>query len=163
VTAEDTGIDFDEFFAATYAAVVREAALVVGDTEVAREVAQDAYVQALVRWRRVSGYEFPLAWVRRVAFRRALRVLRHERKHGHGLDVPSAVHDTEPQIDLRAAITRLPPRQRAVVVLHYLDDLPVAAVAEMIGCSQATAKVHLHRARQSLAAMLQEDFDEPTR
>lgn len=48
----------------------------------------------------------------------------------------------------------LPKKQRAAVVLHYLEDLPVAAIADILECAPATAKVHLHRGRKALAERL---------
>ena len=54
--------EFDEFFASTYPAIVRSAALVVGDREVAREIAQDAFGKALLHWKRVRMYEHPGAF-----------------------------------------------------------------------------------------------------
>ena len=65
--------EFDDFFASAYPAIVRSAALVVGDQEVARELAEDAFVKALLDWRRVRTDEHPQAWVRKVVFRMALR------------------------------------------------------------------------------------------
>ena len=59
---------------------------------------------------------------------------------------------------LAAAVTRLSPNQRAAVVLCWGDGLSAAEAADAIGCSAATVRVHLHRARRSLAAAL-----DPTR
>jgi RNA polymerase sigma-70 factor (ECF subfamily) len=64
---------------------------------------------------------------------------------------------------VRAAVLELPIRQRAVVVLHYLDDLPVSEVAAVLGCSEGTVKTHLHRARRSLATTLGEELDDDAR
>jgi len=61
---------------------------------------------------------------------------------------------------VRAAVLQLPARQRAVVVLHYLDDLPVSEVAAVLGCSEGTVKTHLHRARRALAGTLGEPIGE---
>ena len=56
------------------------------------------------------------------------------------------------------ALGELPPQQRAAVALFYLEDRPVAEVAEIIGCSPSTAKVHLHQARKRLATILGEEW-----
>jgi DNA-directed RNA polymerase specialized sigma24 family protein len=53
--------------------------------------------------------------------------------------------------------------QRAAIALHYLDDLSIKAVAQALGCAPATAKVHLHRARQRLGAILNEEFGDAAR
>lgn len=76
---------------------------------------------------------------------------------------PTAVNDaqiaTEPldsdlRIDVVDALQRLPLRQRQAVVLHYLADLPVAAVADLMNASDGSVKTHLSRARQKLGTIL---------
>ena len=57
-------------------------------------------------------------------------------------------------MDVRNAILQLTETQRTAIVLHYYSDLPVAQVAKVIGCKEATAKVHLHNARKRLAELL---------
>src|SRR3954469_18257840 len=57
-------------------------------------------------------------------------------------------------LDLMKQIAQLPAGQRAAIVLHYLEDRPVAEVADVLQCSVATAKVHLHRGRKRLAVLL---------
>jgi len=53
------------------------------------------------------------------------------------------------------AVAKLSPQQRAAIALHYLEDQPVNKIAEILGCSEATAKVHLHRGRNALAVTLE--------
>ena len=62
-------------------------------------------------------------------------------------------HDGE----LGAAVADLTPQQRAVVALHYLDDLPVAEVAAAMSLSEGAVKYHLHQARGRLRATLGPD------
>lgn len=150
--------EFDEFFASTYPAIARSAALVVGDREVARELAQDAFVKALLHWKRVRTYERPEAWVRKVAFRMALRAKAREPQRGD-LSEP-VVADRLADVDLMRVIADLPPMQRAAIALHYLDDLPVDEVAATLGCAPSTARVHLHRGRARLAELLHEEHDD---
>ena len=57
-------------------------------------------------------------------------------------------------LDLAAALRRLPPQQRAAVALHYYEDRPLAEVAQILNCSHATAKVHVFKARRRLATLL---------
>ena len=59
-------------------------------------------------------------------------------------------HDSE----LAVAVADLSPQQRAVVVLHYLDDLAVSDVADAMGLSEGAVKYHLHKARNRLRALL---------
>lgn len=157
--AKDTSTGADEEFVGLYQTeypvLVRSLYFVVYDRELARDIAQEAFVQLFARWRRVSHYERPDAWVRRVAIRMAVRAVKRERgrrRLEHELDLapPQAAID----IDVLRAVARLPTAQRAAVVLFYLEDRPVADVAEILACSEVTAKVHLHRARKRLADLL---------
>ena len=75
VTGNQQDLDraFDELFHREHAAILRSVHLVVGDLEVARELTQEAFTRLYVEWSRVSGYDRPGAWVRRVALRLAVR------------------------------------------------------------------------------------------
>ena len=150
---------YSERFAAEYPSVLRTIRVIVGDGEVAREVTQEAFVQLFIHWRKVSGYDRPGAWVRRVAIRLAVRErARAARLPMSGLDGGGEPADgVASGLDLAQALRLLPACQRAAIVLHYLDDLPVRAVADALGCRESTAKVHLHRGRARLAALLREE------
>lgn len=152
---------FDDCFRAEYASVVRVVAPIVGSVAEAEAVTQDAFVKAFVRWSRIGGYDRPGAWVQRVAIRDAVRVAARARRTSTPLDdhaagttpgADEAGGDVDPE--LLRAIGALPARQRACVVLHHLDDRPVAEIATTLGCREATVRVHLHRARSALAASL---------
>jgi RNA polymerase sigma-70 factor (ECF subfamily) len=151
-------LEYTAFFRLEFGPVLRTIELMLRDHGRAEEIAQDAFVQALVRWPKISRYERPDAWVRRVAIRLTLRAIRRERlwllvRGGllpRGPDRPSR-HDVE------GAIRRLPGSQRAAIVLHYYEDRPTAEVAAMMSCSESTARVHLHHARKRLALLLGED------
>ena len=58
---------------------------------------------------------------------------------------------TAPDDEFWQMVRDLPRRQSQAVALHYLEDRPVAKVADILECSESTAKVHLHKARKSLA------------
>jgi RNA polymerase sigma factor (sigma-70 family) len=154
----DAPEEFIWLFRREYTAIVWSANLVLHDYARAEEVAQDAFVRLLENWRKVSRYDRPGAWVRRVAIRLATRAAKRESRL---VDLDKAwpvADDAKPlDLDLIAAIRQLPPRQRAVVALHYIDDLPVNQAAAIIGCSVSTASVHLHRARAKLAELLGEE------
>lgn len=147
---------FDELFVAEFPAVERTVFLIVHDREVAKEVTQEAFLALLRAWRKVSRYDRPGAWVRRVAIRLAMRALKR-RDHNsiaerRASEPPGPV--SERDLDVWEAIRALPARQRATVVLFYLEDRPVGEVAELLGCSPQTARVHLYRARQHLGELL---------
>lgn len=147
------GADFDDVFRDGYRSVVRVVAPIVGSVADAEAVAQEAFLKAYVRWRTVGRYDRPGAWIRRVAIRDGVRFAGRRRRRPDGLPPPGP--DPAPgvaaRLDLDRALLRLPPKQRACVVLHYLADAPVAEVAASLGCREATVRVHLHRARAALA------------
>jgi RNA polymerase sigma-70 factor (ECF subfamily) len=60
----------------------------------------------------------------------------------------------------QAALQALSPKQRACLVLHELEDLPFAEVAREVGCAEATARVHHHRATQRMRELLEQPADE---
>jgi len=160
--AEDV---FDALFRREFGPITRTAYLVVGDWEVAREIAQDAFVQALRHWRKVQGMQSPAGWVRRVAIRDAVRSRRRQVR-GRLLEVERARLTDQPaslSLDVRIALLRLPARQRAAIALHYLDDRPVAEIASLLGCSAGAVKTHLARGRQALAKVLGEEVTDELR
>jgi RNA polymerase sigma factor (sigma-70 family) len=156
---DDLADDFRALFVESFPRVVRTVWFVVHDQHVAEEVAQDAFTELYRSWRRVRDYDQPGLWVRRVALRKAqreaVRAARRTRLERQASvlrpvdDPPAPFHD-----DLLHALRTLPPRQRAVVALYYLEDRPMNEVADLVGCSPATGYVHLHQARVRLAAAL---------
>jgi RNA polymerase sigma-70 factor (ECF subfamily) len=156
-----TGPSFDDAFRAEYAAVVRVVSPIVGSVAEAEAVAQDAFLKAYLRWRRVGRYDEPGAWIRRVAIRDAVRVAgRRERTGRRGPASPDPSDAASTHIDLERALAHLTARQRACVVLHHLAGWPARDVAAALGCSEATVRVHLHRGRATLATLLREDTEE---
>lgn len=158
------GDEFAELFAATYPQVVRTVWFVIHDRAAAEEVAQDAFTELFRGWARLRDYDRPDLWVRRVAIHKAQReASRRTRRvvlEQAAATAPSVEDGPElPDPELIAAIRTLPPRQRAIVVLFYLEDRPMAEVANLVGCSASTGFVHLHQARKRLAAALGEEVD----
>lgn len=153
--------DYEWLFRASFPRIHRTVTLVLRDRDRAEEVTQEAFLKLLQNWRRVSHYEQPEAWVRRVAIRLAVREAGREQRRadrersGDRLETPS-----EPDLDLATAVASLAPRQRAVVVLHYYEGLPVLDVARVLSVSESTVKQHLMRARGRLAELLGEEVVE---
>ena len=152
--------EFDVFFRAEFQRVVRTVSLIVGDRGRAEEIAQDAFVRLLDHWVKVSRYEQPGAWVRRVAIRMAGRAAARDRKRrtlegsSQPMGTVSGIGETD--TDVVAAVKLLPPGQRAAIVLFYFEDRPVSEIASLLECSPATARVQLHKARRRLATILGE-------
>jgi len=137
-----------------------------GDLGAAEDLAQDALEAAWRNWDRVAVLDRPGAWARRVVGNRAIdrgrRASREVRALSRlaGRAAPAAV-ELEPEDDrFWAEVRRLPERQRQAVALHYLEDMPIADIAEVIGCAVPTVRVHLHRGRLALAAALAEPTEE---
>jgi RNA polymerase sigma-70 factor (ECF subfamily) len=152
---------FEDAFRAEYPGVVRVVSPIVGSVADAEAVAQDAFLKAYTRWRRVGGYDRPGAWVRRVAIRDAVRFAqRHRHSEAAEAGGPDQTEAVAASVDLERALRRLPPRQRACVVLYHLADWPMEDIAEALGCREATVRVHLHRGRNALAVMLGSDTEE---
>ena len=154
--------DFTAFFRAEYARTARTVCLVLHDQARAEEITQDAFVQLLRCWEKVSGYEQPAAWVRRVAIRMAVRSAKRETMRSllewRSRAVEEPAEDLPlPHGDMVAAVRSLPTNQRVAIVLHYYEDRPVADIADALGCAPATARVHLYKARQRLALLLGEE------
>ena len=164
---DDPEVAFDALVVATQRSVLRAVSLIVGDGDRALDVVQDAYGRAYASWRRVQRLDAPGAWVRRVAIRQAVKVARRDHRRpglevvavGRVGDGQDAVDGVDRRLDVAAALRTLPARQRAAVVLHHLEDRPVAEVAELLGCAESTARVHLHRGRRALASLLGEEDD----
>jgi RNA polymerase sigma-70 factor (ECF subfamily) len=152
--------DYESVFRATFAPVTRTVYLIVHDRAVAEEITQDAFLKLLQKWSTVADYERPEAWVRKVAVRMAIRHVGRERSRaGRELKAqPSQPHQPpDPDPDVMRAVRQLAPMQRAVVVLFYWEDRPVAEIAHTLEVSDSTVKQHLHRARARLAQALGEE------
>jgi RNA polymerase sigma-70 factor (ECF subfamily) len=149
--------EFEELFDAEFSAVVRSVFVVCQDLGRAEELAQEAFLELLRHWGRVSRYDRPGAWVRRVAIRKAVQVTRREarrpwfeRRAAAGRVATDASSPVASNDGVWEAVCSLPVRQRAAIALFYYEDLPVEDVAGVLGCSVSTVKVHLHRARETL-------------
>jgi len=153
---------FQEFYQANYRAIVAIVAAVLGDRAEAEDVTQEAFSRALARWYRVSSYDLPEAWVRRVALHLAIDSARRVRRAAslrarvaaNPVSSASDPLDPLPSTRLLAALLRVPLRQREVLVLHYLADLPIAVIAADRGMSTGTVKSRLAAGRRRLEAEL---------
>jgi RNA polymerase sigma-70 factor (ECF subfamily) len=158
VITRDTPAELEALYAA-HARSLTQALHAAGYPDAADAV-QEAFVQAVVHWRKVSHYDDPLAWIRRVAINRG-----HNRRRSHQRQealwqrmaaaptVPVSVF--EPDDDLAALIASLPQQQRLALSLFYFADLSVAEVADSMKLSEGAVKYHLHAARTSLARAME--------
>ncbi|MFI0514489.1 RNA polymerase sigma-70 factor (sigma-E family) [Streptomyces canus] len=138
---------FQEFVRARWSHLVRTAYLLTGDTHHAEDLTQTALAKAYRSWRRVSRSDNPEAYVRRMLVTCNSDRFRKRRVKESLTDAPpepasrdEAVARVDERGVLMAALAQLPPRQRAVVVMRYWEDLSEAEAAEVLGCSQGTVK-----------------------
>jgi RNA polymerase sigma-70 factor (sigma-E family) len=157
--ADARAVDFDDFYDATAMRLVRYAYALTGNISDAQDIAQEAFARAWQRWDSVRGFDAPEAWVRRVVTNLAISRFRRERiaraaaRYLIAADVPGISTDT---VALVAALRTLPERQRVVVVLHYLADLPIAQIAAELRCPVGSVKAWLSRGRDALAIALRD-------
>jgi RNA polymerase sigma-70 factor (sigma-E family) len=150
-------VEFDEFVRARGAALVRLARLLAGDRHRGEDLAQEVLAQAFVRWKRIRALDAPEAYVRRMLVNAA--ITRGRRRASHELVVadtgdPTSGHDLEAEFAERDVlwthVRRLPPKQRAAVVLRYYEDLDDASIAALLNCSAVTVRTQVKRALDAL-------------
>ena len=125
---------------------------------------QEAFASALLRWRSIRGYQDPEAWVRMVAFRRAVDGRRRAARRMRALlrlgpPPPQPPLDGD-HVDLVRALGRLPLAHREVLVLCYVAGLAVAEVAAELRLPVGTVKSRLARGRAALARQLRPHDDQ---
>lgn len=146
---------FEDFFAEEFDRVYRVALLFCGDRDEAAEATQESFVRAYARWDRLRRESWAAGWVVTTALnltRRQFRLRRRFRSTDGVLPEPVSPEGA-PSVDrvaVAAALQELGHRQRTAVVLYYLVDLPVPAVASLMGCSEGTVKAHLAHSRERL-------------
>ena len=145
-------LDFDTFCRAEYGAVYAAARSFAHDEELARDVTQEAFARAYARWRRLGRHPWAGGWVMTTALNLCRRELRRRPSPAPARSGAQPAPDI--RLDVAAALRELPLRQRQAVVLHYIGDLPVSAVAELMKTSEGTVKAHLSRGREALGARL---------
>jgi RNA polymerase sigma factor (sigma-70 family) len=165
--------DFDEFFVAKRDTVFRVVLVAFGDRATAEDAVAEAFARAYSRWSAINSREDPTAWVIRTALNVSMSWWRHRRHELLTDDLDTSQQTTVPApsepIDgaLIAAVASLPRRQREVIALRIIADLPAEATGLMLGIKPATVHVHLHRAldsiRRSLTEQLPADDGSPVR
>jgi RNA polymerase sigma-70 factor (sigma-E family) len=157
-TASDA--EFSALVHGCWASLYRTAYLLVGDRGDAEDLVQTALAQTYASWHRVRDIDAAPAYARTVLVNTATSWFR---KKGWRKERPTETlpehgyeHDPSDRHSLVAALAQLPPRQRAVVVLRYYDDLSVAQTAHALGCTEGTVKSQTHDALARLRTLLGE-------
>jgi len=169
-------LTFDDWVAARGPALVRFAALVTGQPGDAQDVVQDVLIAVYPRWKRLQEAGTTDAYVRRAIVNRHISLWRSlRRRESPTADIAlearrlgTDTHDTAPDptsvladADLAWRMCqRLPRVQRAAIVLRYYEDQSFATIAEVLGCTESTARSHVRRALAMLRAHLEEVPDD---
>jgi RNA polymerase sigma-70 factor (ECF subfamily) len=155
-TSEATETGFEAFYRRQHGPLVASLLLVTGDVDLARDGADEAFARALAAWPRVRAMASPGGWTYRVALnvirrrgrRRALERRLLVRSAPRPRPVPA------PAGEAWLLVNGLPLRQRQVVVLRHVGDLPETQIAAVLGISRSTVSSTLADAHRVLARQL---------
>ncbi|WP_380164770.1 RNA polymerase sigma factor [Jannaschia sp. R86511] len=150
---------FRELVRAEQPRLLRLAYGVTGRWASAEDAVQAGLEKAYSAWHLVRRAEDRTAYVRRIVVREAVREAKRQARWGTlepaaADSAARAVGSPEDRLDLAAALAGLSPKQRAVVVLRYVDDLPVAEVARTLSVGEGTVKRQCHDALHTLRGLL---------
>jgi len=155
----DRNAAFAEYFAARSNAMRGTAYLLCGDWHRAEDLVQTAFTKLYLVWNRISRHEVLDAYLRQILIRTFLDERRRgwwrrERVGGDASDRPTPPDSPENRLVMLQALAALPPRQRAVLVLRYWEDVSVDSAATMLGCSPGTVKSQAARGLDTLRGLL---------
>ncbi|MGB2569436.1 SigE family RNA polymerase sigma factor [Micromonospora citrea] len=155
----DRDTAFAEYFAARSAAMRGTAYLLCGDWHRAEDLVQTAFTKLYLVWNRVARHEVLDAYVRQILVRTFLDERRRgwwrrERVGGEDAERPTPADSPENRLVMLRALAAVPPRQRAVLVLRYWEDLSVDEAAALLGCSAGTVKSQAARGLDTLRGLL---------
>jgi RNA polymerase sigma-70 factor (sigma-E family) len=156
----DRDAAFAEYFAARSDVMRSTAYLLCGDWHRAEDLVQQTFTKLYRAWWRISRHEALDAYTRQTLVRTFVSDLRrgwfrNERVTDSHTDVRSErQHHPEERMVLLDALAKVPPRQRAVIVLRYWEDQSVEDTARLLGCSQGTVKSQAARGLQTLRGLL---------
>lgn len=152
---------FEEYAAAAWPSLYRRAYLLSGNHADAEDLAQQTLIKAHGAWSQVIRAESPDAYVRRILTNTFLSMKRPKGRRLEWLAGDNAPESVSPPVDgpedrmaLWPHVRSLPPRQRAVIVLRYYEQLSEAEIADALGCSRGNVKSTAHRALLNLRTAL---------
>jgi RNA polymerase sigma-70 factor (sigma-E family) len=161
VDGEARDTQFDSYVGSRSKRLLMVATMLVGRHE-AEDALQEALISLYRRWDRVIAADNPDAYVHRSLVNASLQLLRRRRR----IELPPTVGPggfddaiSERHQTLQALAT-LPPRQRAVLVLAFYEDLGEAEIAQAMGCSRGTVKSQKSRALRTLRERLDSNDDQ---
>ncbi|MBM0127021.1 SigE family RNA polymerase sigma factor [Pimelobacter simplex] len=140
--------EYADLYAAQWPRLYRMARAVAGDAATAEDAVQAAFARAYASWGRVRAADHPEAYLRRMVLNELLGLRRRawSRRERPQESIESGLVTEAPdgavaeRDRMWSAVRALPPRQRAVVVLRYYEDLSEEQIATALGCSRGTVK-----------------------
>ncbi|MEV4345255.1 SigE family RNA polymerase sigma factor [Actinoplanes sp. NPDC049596] len=157
-TASGAEQDFRVFVQGIAASLHRTAFLLCGDWYLADDLVQEALAKAYSHWRKVQRADNPSAYVRRILINEARRHWRRARPADFTdmseMATPDLSDGVVKRADLLRALQELPLRQRATVVLRFLEGLSERETAAALKCSEGTVKSQTSRALIKLKSVL---------
>ncbi len=160
VTSSSGATTFEEYAGHAWPSLYRYAYLLTGHHADAEDLAQQTLLKAHRSWARIQQADSPMAYLRRMVTN---AYLSHRRPKGRRLELltdsppeagPAPAGGPEERMVLWPHVKSLPPRQRAVIVLRYYEDLSEAEIADVLGCAPGTVKSTAHQALRALRAAL---------
>jgi RNA polymerase sigma-70 factor (sigma-E family) len=154
--------EFTDFVHASWAPLYRTAYLMIGDRGLAEDLVQTALAKTYASWARVREVESAHAYARTTMVNTATSWFRRRgwRNEQPTERLPATSYEDDPAMrpTVMQALAQLPPRQRAVVVLRFYDDLSVTATAQALGCAEGTVKSQTSDALAALRTLLGESI-----
>ncbi|MFI6920573.1 SigE family RNA polymerase sigma factor [Nonomuraea spiralis] len=154
---------FREFVSARQQTLMRTAYLLTGDAHRAEDLLQTVLTRIARHWPKLARDGNPEAYARRALINEHVSWLRRRRTDILTSSPPEPSYDPESaglhRMVLQEALLRLTPRQRAVLVLRFYEDLSVEETAEALGCSPGTVKSQTHYALGRLRVLAPELAD----
>ncbi|UYM06777.1 SigE family RNA polymerase sigma factor [Solicola gregarius] len=153
--------EFDAFVLGAWPRLFRTAYALSGNRHDAEDMLQNAFARAYANWRRVRRADSPEAYVHRIvanetvtAWRRRWRQVERSTEAPPDTASPGHAEAVSERTAIWEAIRALPPRQRAVVVLRYYEDLSEKDIAAVLGIAPGTVKSQASHAMKTLRSQL---------
>lgn len=153
-------MQFEDYVSARGPSLLRFAFVLSGDRHVAEDLVQDALARCFIKWDRIQALEHIDAYVKKILANRYIDLRKRRSGNEVVVDPWDLRSSAGPQagtsesalesVSVWNALATLPPRQRAVIVLQYYEDLDNARIADILNCSQATVRSNAMRALGAL-------------
>lgn len=159
----DRDTAFEAYFAARSDAMRGTAYLLCGDWHRAEDLVQQTFTKIYLAWRRIQRHESMDSYTRQTLVRTFLSErrrgwFRHESVGSPAADRPAPSADlADERLVLLEALVKVPPRQRAVLVLRYWEDQSVEQTAALLDCSPGNVKSQAARGLATLRSLLEEE------